>query len=437
MTWRAAADMRHPRSAARVLCALLCALPAAAFAQNIQPVGRSPEPHPDRPLPEQTVADREQPDFAPDGIHLGSFVLFPSVAVGEAFDDNIYAAENGTRSDFITVVEPRLFLRSNWSVHRMTLEGAAEYRRYYEFTGENVLNGRLTGNGEFDLTNAWRAGVQLGSWWDHEDRGSWEDSFGDEPTPYQHSQAAVYTNYKASRIGLDAKLAYDRYAFSNVGTSLGTVIDNSDRDRHMFSGELKGSYEIVPNYDAFLRTVADIRQYDRDIDDLGFRRHSQGWRAEAGVEIDLTGLIVGEVFAGYLSRRYDDASFDTVSGPLVGASLFWNPTPLTTVSLRADRAVSETTVASASGILMWRASVGVDHELLRNLVLGASAEVSFGEYADTSREDVMTAYGAYAKYSMNRNVFMSADYTFTQRDSSAAGLDYDRNRILLRVGYRL
>ena len=87
--------------------------------------------------------------------------------------------------------------------------------------------------------------------------------------------------------------------------------------------------------------------------------------------------------------------------------------------------------------------VGVDHELLRNLVLSAQAEYQMDDYLNSdpltglTREDDFYLLQAGATYNINRNVYLRGTYSYSTRDSNVFGRDYDRNLFLLRVGGQL
>lgn len=55
-----------------------------------------------------TVATRPRPELDPLGVRVGGFLLFPSVAVEEYYDDNLFATQSARVDDFLTVLKPRV-----------------------------------------------------------------------------------------------------------------------------------------------------------------------------------------------------------------------------------------------------------------------------------------------------------------------------------------
>ncbi|MEZ5861243.1 MAG: outer membrane beta-barrel protein [Geminicoccaceae bacterium] len=61
--------------------------------------------------------------------------------------------------------------------------------------------------------------------------------------------------------------------------------------------------------------------------DPGLDRNSTGFDALIGTTIDFTGVIFGEVSAGYTRREYDDNDLENVDGLAGNAAVTWNVTP--------------------------------------------------------------------------------------------------------------
>jgi len=162
--------------------------------------------------------------------------------------------------------------------------------------------------------------------------------------------------------------------FDDVTANNGNTLNQDDRDRMETEGNFRPCYEIVPQYEAFVRTAVNNRNYDDSVDDNNIKRDSQGWEVTAGVALDLGCVTYGNVFAGYMSQDYDDPMLKTVDGVGFGGDITWNPTRLTTVQFAIARTVEKSTLNGAAGALSTRFRADVDHELLRNVILSANAE---------------------------------------------------------------
>lgn len=384
-----------------------------------------------------TVMDRQRPELDPLGMHAGSFLLLPSLDLTEKYNDNIYATDTGTKDDFITSIKPGIEANSDWNSHSLRLHANGTINRYASHDAEDNKEYDVGADGRFDVrrdTNIYGGGrfQQL-----YEDRGSPDAANGSEPTKYQLGTVSAGFYNKWNRVSVDASTRYRNYNYYNVPTSSGTTINNNDRDRNEYRVSLRGSYEIQPQYKAFTEVILTSVDYNSKVDDNGLNRDNSGYEVRAGARIDLTGLVFGDVFLGYLSRDYKDAALTTVDGLSAGTNITWNVTPLTTVIGTVSRTISETTLNAASGDLSSTAQARVDHELLRNLILSGRLGFTQDKFEGTSRKDDYLKGMFQAKYMMNRNFYLTLLYEHTDRNSSTSGADYKQNIVFLRLKAQL
>lgn len=384
-----------------------------------------------------TVMDRPRPELDALGVRAGGFLVYPSVTLSEAYNDNIFATQTDTKDDFITTVTPEVRANSDWNVHSLQFQASGTVDRHATNSAEDTEEFTVGTNGRLDIrrdTNA-TAGLQYQSL--TEDRGSPDDVNGSEPTEYTLGTANAGFFNRWNRVSLNAGARVRQYDYDDVPTSAGATINNDDRDRDEYRLSLRGGYQIQENYEAFLEGVVSRADYDADVDDNGINRDSDGYEFRAGARIDFTGLVFGDFYASYITRDYDDPTLTNFDGVGAGADMTWNVTQLTTVTGTVSRQVAETTLASASGNLRTNLAGRVDHELLRNLILSGRLGVSRDEFEGTTREDDYLRGMLQARYMMNRNLYFTLRYEYTDRDSSSANADYDRNIVFLRLRAQL
>ena len=418
------------------LCLWLCLVPSLAWGQTMGPFDSLSGFWENRPLPEQPVRQRKQPEFTPPGVRLGGWVLHPDISLSEKFDDNIDATARATRADLVTSIESGLRLESDWSRHHLDVELAGAYQNFLDHSEQSMISfGQIRATGRLDVSRALTVSGTIGQRWDHEERGSFEDEGASTLTAYRRAEALASLRYQPGRLGLESQIRFDRYDFESGGTAGSAVIDNGDRNRGAAALQLTADWELSPGSIAFVRGIYDLRRYDRTVDDFGDRRDSQGEQIETGVTLDLSHLITLHLQAGAFHRSFD--GFRDLPGVVGGIRLVWLPTALTTVALRADHQEVATAIAGASDLLLSRAGLTVDHELRRNIILGASLEIQRGDFVGIDRTDIQLIAGLDVTYNLDRHLYVNGSYGFRCRDSSAAGYDYERNQVLVRVGYRL
>ena len=387
----------------------------------------------------ETVTNRPRPDFDPLGVRAGSFIILPSVGLQEEYSDNIFSTETGEQGDFITTVSPQLSVQSDWNNHMLRFDGGADVAIYSDNDSENFEDYRFGAGGRVDVTRQTKIRPRVAYRQGHTDRSSPNDAGGVEPTIFDVLSAGLEGSHTFNRLSVTLGGAFDQYDYDDVATGGGGTINNDDRDRDDIEGSVRLGYEFSPNYEGFVRGAYNVRNYDSAVDDNGVNRDSDGVEIVAGVGIDFGGITFGDFFAGYRSQDYDDPLLDTASGPVVGADITWNVTQLTTVTGTVSREIRESTTLDpvtgnfASGRFFSTVGVAVDHELRRNVLLGATVSASQDDFQGIDRTDDVYRAGLSAKYLINRYANVGGEYRLRVRESDAAGADFTENQFLLRL----
>jgi len=380
-----------------------------------------------------SVAEAPRPDYEASGVRVGGFIVSPSLDIGITHDTNIYATDTDEKSATIGIIAPAVTVKSGWSNHALGFSASAEIGRYSKHSSENYEDYRLGADGRVDISR--ETMFNLAATYDkgHEERGSADAVNGAKPTETTTEAATIGLTHSVGRLSTEFSLGAQDLEFDNVLTSLGTTINNHDRNRDIVEGMIRADYEFSPGYSAFVLGALNKRDYDDAVDDNGFNRDSDGYRLRAGARINLTGVVFADVYVGYLKQDYKDAALKTAKGSQLGLAGIWNVTQLTTVKADLGRAINETTVTGASSTLDTAGTVTVDHEMLRNLLLRATAGYTKSSFEGTTRKDKLWDLGFGATYKMNPNLHLSADYSYKNRDSNVALTDYDRSQIMLRL----
>jgi hypothetical protein len=383
----------------------------------------------------ESVFERPRPDYDPLGVRAGGFLVFPRIELGEAYNDNIFADDDDEEDDFITVVRPEVDVESNWGRHALNLRTGAEAGFYLDNEDENFLDGFALLDGRLDVVRETFIFGGLGWRHRHEDRGSPDDVAGEEPTEYDMYSANLGAFRGRGRISARLDGNVDHFDFHDVDAAGGGEIDQDDRDRVQYLLTGRVGYEYLPDTEAFVRVSGRMRNYE-EVDENGLDRDSVGYAAVIGTDLDFTGKVSGEVFVGYQHTTYDDEELNDIDGLAAGGSLLWNITGLTSLRGFLEVSTEETTQANASGYLATRLGASVEHELLRNVLLGAGLTVGRDDYEGIDREDDIFTGLLSARYLINRNFYAGAEFTHRTRNSDTAD-EFSQNVILFRVGAQL
>lgn len=381
-----------------------------------------------------TVAQRSRPGVDADGMPLGAWRLYPELGLELRYDDNVFADDQFEESDTATIVRPELRLENRASRYRALLGANADIARYADFDSEDYtdLRGWLLGDmqlGEGELRGELRYGKL------HEDRSSPDDLRGTELTEFSRRDARLAYGYRPGRLLLRADAGFHTLDFDATQTAAG-LVSNDDRDRDLLEFGLRGGYSVSPDLALYAEGRIDQIDYDLARDRDGFERSSDGWELRFGGLLDFTGRTAGEFYVGYQSRDYDDPRFSDARGPSLGGEVSWNMSGLTTLTISGSRHIDSTTVVGASGITKSQLAFGLDHELLRKLILTVEAEVANDDFEGLERNDDLARVELRGRYLANRFLQLLFGYRYRQRDSSpanAAGREYRINEIYLRV----
>ncbi len=392
-----------------------------------------------------TVVDRARPELSPLGMRLGSFFFFPRAEVDELYNDNIFATSTGKVHDFITALAPSFDLRSNFPQHALNLSAGAViswYKRNSAFNTQDAF-GAMDGRLDVDATHDLHGGLRAA-------RAHWDP--GNPNFPGAAAAPVIYNTYTGNagfaqtrlRIGYSADFTAERDEYQAVPATGGGLIPQSDNNNNDYQGALRVYYEFVPNYQAFVRGAYDKRDYDHP--PLGApTRNSDGYRIDVGARVDLTGITYTEFYVGYLRRVYSASTFGSSGGVDVGANLVWNPTQLTSVTLKGLRTVEDAnpsaigTATASPAYVHSTAGLSIDHELLRNVLLNANAAYANDDFKGVPRTDNDYVLGTGVKYLLNRYLYLGGSYVFERRYSSGAAAinAFSRNIFMLRVSTQL
>jgi hypothetical protein len=400
--------------------------PLALVASVLAPV-MAQDAHGQEPDPNVPVTARPRPDFDPLGIRAGGFLIYPSMTVGSSYNSNVFATENDTDDDFIFNFRPGINVSSNFPRHSINFGVQADIGRYVTETRENYEDVGTVLGGRLDITHSSRLTGALRFAKDHERRDDPEDPGAEDtrdPVEFYTYGANLGYQQEFNRFNVGVLGTFDRRDFDEQDEES----DEDERDRNVYGTRLRTGYFISPRLNAFVQ--GGYRREQRDASNKSGRDNNT-YSAAVGTEIDFTGLLFGEFFVGWSVQEFDESQFDSESGLDYGVNLTWNPTQLTSLRLTGGGGFAPSDVGASN--LESVIALRVDHELLRNFLIGSEISYERDDFQDTNRTDNTINVGPSATYLMNRYVSLGAAYTYTTRDSDDSNREYDRHVVTFRV----
>ena len=365
-----------------------------------------------------SILDRPKPELDPLGVRAGSFLIFPKVELGTAYDDNVFATDkdaviqvNGQtlkakeRGDFLFQILPTITAQSDFSRHQLRFSTGADVGRYVDQTSENYIDYFVTGAGRFDISgdSSLRANAAYRQL--HEDRGDPDSpTSASEPIEFTRTNAELAYQQRFNRVTGRIGIGAENENYDDVASITGATLDQDNRDRWAYSATGQVGYDLYPGYQPFVRFTYTRTEYDTGV----VKPNSDNYEAVVGTTLDLTNLLTGEIFVGYLSRTYDAEQFNNFSGLAYGLKLDYAVTQLTSITGDISRGVEEGFGVTPNPRDRTTFQLTVNHELLRNLVLSARGEYQMDDYQNTNQQDDFYLLQAGATYNINRNSICAA-----------------------------
>jgi hypothetical protein len=392
-----------------------------------------------------TPAPPSLPDYAPKGLPLGAFRLFPTLEVAFDADDNIYRTNEFAKADTFWEIIPRVALQSQWSRHYLALRGGATAYEYNNFNSESRVDWDIDADGRLDVVqgSALFGGASYRRTFEPRSSPD-QQNFAAEPTPFGVTHGDVRFEYMPNRFGVIVGFNYDYYDYDATKLIGGGVSPNDDRDYAQYDSFVRLLYEFSPGYSVFGHFAYNVRDFRLALDRNNANRDSTGYRANVGLQMELTRLITGEFYAGYMEQDYTTQSpvpLGDDSGFNYGAEITWTPDPLFTIRLGASHLINETVVSSIAGVATdsneQRFSLGVDWSIRRNIIIHGDVAYLHDNFTGSGRKDDVGLASVGISYLMNSYISANFRYIYQNRDSNIVGQDYGDNILRIGLGFQL
>ena len=376
-----------------------------------------------------SIYKKDRPLYDPLGIKMGVWKFKPAIKLDSIYDDNILSSAVNKESDIISVISPKLSLESDWNRHSLSFHSSAKIAKYNDNNSENYEDIHLKLLGKLDILRNIYVKSAITYEDVHEDRGSREDDGGLDRTTYSILSQNATFYHDVGRVSFRLGEQIKQYNYSNTALSSG-ILDNSHRDRNHYVFSSNIGYRFSPDYVIFIDGRFDARRYKRGDRD---NRDSNGFEVSLGLRTNVSGKVKGGIRAGFLQRSYDGPLSEKTDGFKANGHLVWNITSITSLLAGGDISVKETTLSDSTGFIASGIFVGIEHELLDNLLLKSKIDYTKNEYqggGSSLPDDDIYDISAGISYLWNRNLNFEVKYNYVNRQSNISSSDYENNRIL-------
>lgn len=409
------------------ICTALTAVLAGsgASAQGVDPFG--------------SIQDRFRPEYATPPLNLGGFEVSPRIEVQTEYVDNLFASDVVKVDDVILSITPQATIRDRRPDREFRLDLSAGYAMYLDNQVDDRLQMRARGNARFGLGT--RTRPFFGGFFQQNDSTNRNfEEFRDTTQPISLTtlggNAGVEQDF--GPLIATAEGRYERTEYSGDDFIAGIPFDSGFRDFSLTSGRFRLAYSVNPAQRVYAQVELNARDYG-DVTGVPTApgvfvadRSSDGVTVRVGYARQITELLLLDVSAGYLRQDFDDPAFAAISTASFDANLFYSPSALTRLQLRASRTIDETVNPFFSGLLRTEFAVAIEHELRRNLVLSAEARYTVIDAGETAGEGEEYRLSAQARY------FVSPRWSLRGRAehfSRSGVFEGSQNRLMVAAMY--
>lgn len=381
-----------------------------------------------------TVKSRARPEYEPLGFHIDTTTIRPQLGMSAGYDDNIFGGPSH-RGAWTIAAQPSVLASTDNSVGSAGLYLSANDVRYLGVPSQDRTDGSAFLGGTINLGQD-KLTLGAGYLAQHEDRTALDALPSDRPVAFTVADFRVSYDAVFGRFTATPSVEANDRQFANT-TIFGQPVSEAARDRTSVQPGLTLRYGWMSGRDVlWVNRLVETNYTHPSIGQPS--NNSNAWQSLLGVDYDDDTVWNYRLLGGV---EYRQAAASTAASQTTGiaeAEITWSPTGMTTVRASAFRGVEDAAQTGLSSYTYTTASLRADHELLRNVLLTASATVRQATFNQSGGQQLGLGFDTGASWLVNRNLRLSLTYDFADvrnahlAAGSVAG-DYSRKLTLLAV----
>ena len=364
--------------------------------------------------PGVTVQSRAREAYDPAGVRLGGVVVRPTLSTALGTTSNA-TGQPGGRGSAVAQTSGSLLAGTDWGRHAIggylsfddqrvlsaTAQSATAWTAALGGTMEIGRDQLVLGAAHLDLFQTARAlnGLAI-----------------DRPGRFRVNNARASYTWRSGRLSVAPGLSLSDTTYDDVFVGGRRVVQRY-RDRLATEGNVTTRWQLAPLRDL----VLDLRAVS-----FSHARREPGQPSRDATAIAVLGGIdyatdaVWRVraLAGVQHRIFADPTLRPVTGPMAEASAIWSPSGLTTVTATLSRRTEDAAELSAVTYAFTGGRLAVDHELQRNVLLSASADLQRADTQQRRGHETLLGLGLGATWLINRQLRAAATWDWTTRRRS-------------------
>lgn len=431
------------------LAACCVAMAATAIAQQQTPVGGAQPSYggiaaPNYPgAPQPNYSGSLMPDYsavadpvnASPGTTAGPFVVYPSIAVTEGYNDNVTLRQNNQIKSAVTVIAPALVAEVKGASTTFNLGYFGAFTRYSSSSADNIDSNAVRANAIFDFTARSRLSL-LGSYSLGADpRGSTFASTGvATPNRFRTTQAGGVFSYGAA--GAQGRIEVEGLATQTRYINNRTVTATLDFDSYRYGGTF--FWRIGPKTEWLIQAT----QIDTNYLSATSIQDGHETRYLTGVKWEATAATTGMFKIGYAQKRYDSPLSPKQSTGIWEGGIQWSPLSYSKVYASTGRYIADASgggvglgALGASSVKTSFYNLAWTHQWTERISSNLRGGYLVEDYVGglTNRSDKTSTAGAGLFYTPRRWLTLAADYSYSDRSSNVGGFGYTKNLIMFSL----
>ena len=353
--------------------------------------------------------------------------LRPKIRLEQEYTDNYFRSEENEAEIWVTSVNPGIEFVYFTDRSRVDLDYVFSYFWHNE-DEDDVDSSDLDYSGHnLNLFAAHRFLTRLTLGFTNEFIRTREPASADRfsnivnRNKYWRNRIEPYLHYDIAEKG-EARLAYRNEQFNWEQTDPGQEDSSENR------GILTLTYNLNSTNHLDLQGMIWNRDYDGDLSDydsyqgkLIYRREFSSW-------------LKGEAGAGYQKRDFDESELDDLD-EYIFHIMADAATEVSKLHFVFERNIVDFTISNKY-FVAYRADLYGEYIFIDAIRVYAGGFYQLSDYENSRREDDTYQGRLGVGYSFLDKMFkVSLEYNYTERDSNEAGLDYDENRVFLRIDF--
>jgi hypothetical protein len=376
------------------------------------------------------VALRSHPDFEPPGTRIGAFDIASSVDTALGFDTNP-AAQPQAHGSLAALTLANISAQSNWGRDSLYAFASVDDLRYPSQSAQSTTNWTGGTRGTIDLGRDILS-LTYSHLSEHETPRDLSAPQLNTPVPYTVDlwRAAYAATF--ARFIVTPAIDYSRWRYQDAVETNGSVLSLSYQNRDVLTGSLTGRFDASGGHSILIVLRAVDSRYSTPQAGIP-DRDSIGPDALAGVDYESDGVWHFRLLAGFQSRQFASSAYKTLSGPTVEANVVYQPTDLTTVTASLLHGIEDAALPNVSSFTLTQARIAVDHELRRNVLLGAAVQIDQAVYPQNAGQATIYSETINAAWLLNRRVRLEASYENLSRRSPPTSFSENITLVHLRL----